>query len=628
MDLSALNSGSGFVSNVYISGAAHLAGVPDCQSGDPAGVHVYASSVTVRSGGSACTNSPSTSNCPTVVTHVTNATVTALCQQSGQTVSYDGYSSGYWSWVVQPAGSGFVTNVYISGAAHIAGEPDCYKAPTAHVPGAPTSVKATGGNASAKVTWSAPSSNGGAAISRYTVTASPGGRTATATTTSATVTGLTNNTSYTFTVTATNSAGTGAASVRSNAVTPEGATTAPGAPTGVTATAGNAQAGVKWTAPTSNGGATISKYTVTASPGGRTATATTTSATVTGLTNGTGYTFTVTATNSAGTGAASVRSNAVTPAAGPPDVTSKPQTTNSHYVRNREGTSADLTTMKAEGAYDAGQASPNPSLIMLSYGQQAPPPDQGATQTGGTGVGITDPEIVAGAKAYIDGWRSKDPSSQLMVVISPNNDSGWIDDDASAAGADWANNVIDPVLTYAGANYTGVIVDGGMDIEDWGGDGSPAETKTWLNSFLGATTAGFVNHGAASGCPFSGGGVNINGGCNAGWTQADYFALSGGIAPTRIKVLPQIYNDDMAPQWEYIDLYGTSNGMTKLNFLGPLSENRANTEDSGSNSDLTPTEAWNSLWDQLRSNSMTTQTSLPISTDLFDDSKTQSPPKI
>ena len=81
--------------------------------------------------------------------------------------------------------------------------------------------------------------------------------------------------------------------------------TAPHAPTTVSGTAANAAAVVSWTAP-SNGGAAITKYTVTASPGGRAATTTgATKATVTGLTNGTAYTFTVSATNVAGTSAAS-----------------------------------------------------------------------------------------------------------------------------------------------------------------------------------------------------------------------------------------------------------------------------------------------------------------------------------
>ncbi|MFG6466295.1 fibronectin type III domain-containing protein [Roseateles sp. BYS87W] len=90
----------------------------------------------------------------------------------------------------------------------------------------------------------------------------------------------------------------------------------PGAPTVGTATSGNAQASVTFTAPASNGGASITGYTVTASPGGATGTGAASPIIVTGLTNGTAYTFTVTATNSAGTGSASAASNAATPKAG------------------------------------------------------------------------------------------------------------------------------------------------------------------------------------------------------------------------------------------------------------------------------------------------------------------------
>jgi hypothetical protein len=96
--------------------------------------------------------------------------------------------------------------------------------------------------------------------------------------------------------------------------------TVPGAPLNVSAVAGNAQATVSWVAP-SNGGSTITKYTVTGTPGG-TATVTgsppATTATVTLLTNGTPYTFKVTATNSVGDGPASNASNSVTPTTTPP----------------------------------------------------------------------------------------------------------------------------------------------------------------------------------------------------------------------------------------------------------------------------------------------------------------------
>jgi len=90
---------------------------------------------------------------------------------------------------------------------------------------------------------------------------------------------------------------------------------APGAPTIGTVTAGDQQIAVAYTAPSSTGGASITSYTATASPGGKTGTGSASPITVTGLTNGTAYTFTVTATNSAGVSAASAASASVTPKA-------------------------------------------------------------------------------------------------------------------------------------------------------------------------------------------------------------------------------------------------------------------------------------------------------------------------
>ena len=186
----------------------------------------------------------------------------------------------------------------------------------ATTPGAPTSVSALFGNAQVVVSFTAPASTGGATISTYTVTATPvGGGTAvigSGSSSPITVSGLTNGTAYTFTVEATNIAGMGAASSASTAVT---LATTPGAPTSVSAVAGNAQA-VVFTAPASTGGATISTYTVTATPvgGGKIVTATGTESpiAVTGLINGTTYTFTVKATNSVGSSSSSSPSAAIT----------------------------------------------------------------------------------------------------------------------------------------------------------------------------------------------------------------------------------------------------------------------------------------------------------------------------
>jgi len=93
----------------------------------------------------------------------------------------------------------------------------------ATVPGAPTiGAATTTGATTATVAFTQPSSNGGSPITLYTATSSPSGITGTLSQSGSgtiTVSGLADNTAYTFTVTATNAIGTSAASAASNSIT-------------------------------------------------------------------------------------------------------------------------------------------------------------------------------------------------------------------------------------------------------------------------------------------------------------------------------------------------------------------------------------------------------------------------
>ena len=98
---------------------------------------------------------------------------------------------------------------------------DLALASSAAVPGAPTSVTGAAVDSQATVSWVPPLS-GGSPITSYTATVSPGGQTClwTSGPLGCTITGLANNTPYTFSVHASNVVGDGPESASSGAVTP------------------------------------------------------------------------------------------------------------------------------------------------------------------------------------------------------------------------------------------------------------------------------------------------------------------------------------------------------------------------------------------------------------------------
>ena len=192
------------------------------------------------------------------------------------------------------------------------------------VPSAPTNIAVSGGNAQANISWSHPF-NGNSIITSYTVTAQPGNITYITDNgliTFATMTGLTNNITYTFTITATNSIGESSASSSVTAL-PTAGNTVPDPPTSVIASADYGSATVSWIAPLNTGGLPILNYIVIASPapnGFATQTVSNSTSLVTfeNLLNGITYNFTVKAVNDLGM---SVASQAATASYTDPNVT-------------------------------------------------------------------------------------------------------------------------------------------------------------------------------------------------------------------------------------------------------------------------------------------------------------------
>ena len=92
-------------------------------------------------------------------------------------------------------------------------------------PGAPTGVTAVAGDTTADVSWTAPAYDGGSAITGYVVTpyidSTPQAATNVGVVTAKTITGLINDTAYTFKVAAKNTNGTGPDSAASNSVIPQ-----------------------------------------------------------------------------------------------------------------------------------------------------------------------------------------------------------------------------------------------------------------------------------------------------------------------------------------------------------------------------------------------------------------------
>ncbi|MGD0811911.1 MAG: fibronectin type III domain-containing protein, partial [Acidimicrobiales bacterium] len=187
-------------------------------------------------------------------------------------------------------------------------------ATTATVPDRPTGLGVTPGVDEVTLNWTAPVSDGGSPLSGYEIYQRhraanifvPAGQL------NYTVTGLKDNTSYSFRVLAVNVVGAGPSSKAASATT----ATVPGLTTGLVATPGVDEVTLNWTAPVSDGGSPLSGYEIYQV--GRAANIfipAQTNYAIAGLEDNTSYSFRVSAVNVVGVGPSSAAASATTASA-------------------------------------------------------------------------------------------------------------------------------------------------------------------------------------------------------------------------------------------------------------------------------------------------------------------------
>lgn len=317
-----------------------------------------------------------------------------------------------------------------------------------------------------------------------------------------------------------------------------------------------------------------------------------------------------------------------------------PSTSTSRYVNDllsSDTTGAITAKMFAHGQDDAVAINDSDDrTTLLEFGAQSNKVPNGAgltegvlpPNTQGNSQRLTYAQVVTAVKGYLDGFaagRGESATGIVTVAVGTSND-GYLGATYRPAdkGADWASEVVGPLVGYGSDRDVTVV--GANDIEA-NFDGTAAEVKTWVSSYLGGNTLKLINNGAAPACPSTFGLIDTT--CqpvasdHAGspaqqWRQADYVAFSRGLGPTRISVLPQIYSDDDAVRWENMSLTSVSLGSGPLTFAGVLTQIGA----CGPTCSLSPSEAWAAMRQALDASTSTagSKTPLPTVSDIDYDS--------
>ena len=281
----------------------------------------------------------------------------------------------------------------------------------ATTPNAPSGPSASFSNGNISISWIANSTyqNGGSAITGYNVYTSKDVKVcANISSTSCTWNGFTYGTNYNFYIAAINVVGEGSHSGLTNAIQP---LSAPSAPRDASVTAGSQSATISWSAPSSNGGSAITRYTVTATPGGATCTTdgSTTSCAIGNLTNGTSYSFSVTAKNFNGYTSSATAAGSATPAA----TTWRPTSTT--FVSTGNGNATASWTAPA----DFGGSTPTSYVVTVTPGNATLTVAYPATSTTVTGLSAGTSYSFTVAAINAAGTSPSSPSSNTITPSGP-----------------------------------------------------------------------------------------------------------------------------------------------------------------------------------------------------------------
>jgi hypothetical protein len=270
-----------------------------------------------------------------------------------------------------------------------------------------------------------------------------------------------------------------------------------------------------------------------------------------------------------------------------------PVISTSRYVRNVGGAFSDASAT-GSGCADAQAGS---TFVLLDIGAQL-------NDKSGVALTVVDtrviyPDLVAAVNKYLQSFAGCHLGSTATVALGTNNGGDFDAYPAADRGADWADKVVDAVTVPAG-----LAVVGANDIEA-GFSSTEQEAEDWESAYLqAATTKKLIFNGSADGCPTTYGATNKS--CAFGWTQANHYKLAGGLNPTQIQALPQIYLPEQAVQWADIN----ATGGKKIYFVGALTERAA----CGAACSMAPSEGWAALYHSL--STLVAAPSLGVVTDL------------